>query len=61
MKKIVYDAVDSPALSKDLNPKDFGVDVLPHFVPESETDKTLVFESRFESGNLRRAIQLFEY
>lgn len=59
MNKIVYDLLDPP-LSKDLNPKDYGVDVLPWYVPNSEEDKTLVFESKFESGNLRRAIQLTE-
>lgn len=57
MNKIVYDLLDPP-LSKDLNPKDHGVDVLPFYVPQNEDDKTLVFESKFESGNLRRAIQL---
>ncbi len=57
MNKIVYDLLDPP-LSKDLNPKDYGVDMLPWYVPTSEEDKTLVFESKFESGNLRRAIQL---
>ena len=29
----------------------------PYYIPESEKDTTLVFESRFESGNLRRAYQ----
>ena len=57
MNKVVYDLLDPP-LSKDLNPKDNGVDVLPFYVPQSEDDKTLVFESKFKSGNLRRAIQL---
>jgi len=33
-----------------------GLDVLPFFIPQSKEDITLVFESRFESGNLRRAI-----
>jgi hypothetical protein len=28
----------------------------PYYVKENETDETLVFESRFESGNLRRAV-----
>jgi len=28
----------------------------PFYVKESENDNTLVFESRFESGNLRRAL-----
>ena len=61
MKKIVYDLNDNPAPTKDMNPKEYGVDVMPYYLPQSETDTTLVFESRFESGNLRRAIQLFEY
>jgi hypothetical protein len=30
----------------------------PWYVPEGSSDTTLVFESRFESGNLRRAIQV---
>lgn len=30
----------------------------PYYVPESEEDETLVFESRFESGNLNLAAKL---
>lgn len=35
----------------------------PYYVKQFEEDNTLVFESRFESGNLRRAVQVgdFEY
>jgi hypothetical protein len=29
-----------------------------YYTPKSETDKTLVFESRFESGNLQIASKL---
>jgi hypothetical protein len=29
-------------------------------VVDDPADRTLVFESRFESGNLRRAIQVYE-
>jgi hypothetical protein len=48
MNKIVYDVtLDPPPQSKDLNPKDYGVDVLPYYVPTGKTDTTLVFESRF--------------
>lgn len=62
MNKIVYDVtLDPPAQSRDLSPKDYGVDVLPYYVPAGKADTTLVFESRFESGNLRRAIQLLEF
>jgi hypothetical protein len=35
MNKIVYDIVDV-ALSKDLNPREYGVDFLPFYVPTSE-------------------------
>jgi hypothetical protein len=61
IKKIVYDLNENPALTKDLNPKNYNIDIMPYYLPQSETDTTLVFESRFESGNLRRAIQLFDY
>lgn len=33
----------------------------PFYKPSSPTDFTLCFESRFESGNLRRAIQVYEF
>lgn len=36
-------------------------DVAPFYIPTSAEDNTLLFESRFESGNLRRAIQVYEY
>ncbi len=29
---------------------------MPYYLPLSKDDTTLIFESRFESGNLRRAI-----
>ncbi|KAL0490549.1 cytosolic carboxypeptidase [Acrasis kona] len=32
-----------------------------YYVPIDDQDTTLFFESRFESGNLRRAIQVYEY
>eukprot|EP00347_Sterkiella_histriomuscorum_P022736 403337354 len=32
-----------------------------YYSPKSADDYTLVFESRFESGNLRRAIQVYEF
>jgi len=34
---------------------------LPFYSPTSKDDYTLIFESRFESGNLRRAIQVYEF
>ena len=33
----------------------------PYYQPSFKNDHTLVFESRFESGNLRRAIQVYEF
>jgi hypothetical protein len=32
--------------------------VLPYYLPQSRDDSLLVFESRFESGNLKRVIQI---
>lgn len=32
----------------------------PYYVKETENDSTLIFESRFESGNLRRALLVGE-
>ena len=32
----------------------------PYYVKDSEADQTLIFESRFESGNLRRALSIGE-
>ena len=39
----------------------FYTKLKPYYVKQSKTDNTLVFESRFESGNLRRAVQVGEY
>mmetsp|Transcript_13696 Transcript_13696/g.13414 ORF Transcript_13696/g.13414 Transcript_13696/m.13414 type:complete len:166 (-) Transcript_13696:466-963(-) len=33
----------------------------PYYSPKTPEDYTLIFESRFESGNLRRAIQVYEF
>lgn len=33
----------------------------PYYFKQEPSDKTLIFESRFESGNLRRAVQVGEY
>lgn len=44
-----------------MNSKDYGMDVLPYYIPTSKEDTTIVFESRFESGNLRRAIQMYQF
>ena len=48
MNKIVYDVtMDPPPQTKDLDPKDYDLDVLPYYLPTNRTDNTLVFESRF--------------
>lgn len=36
------------------------VTVEPYYVPKDTNDKTLVFESRFESGNLAAAVKINE-
>jgi hypothetical protein len=42
-KTIVYDLGDNPAQSKNMNPKDYDIDVLPYYIPENESDTRLVF------------------
>ena len=32
----------------------------PYYTKENDQDNTLIFESRFESGNLRRAVKIGE-
>jgi cytosolic carboxypeptidase protein 2/3 len=61
LNRIVYDSVDTSPFTKDLEPRSLGLDVLPYYLPLSKDDTTLIFESRFESGNLRRAIQIYDY
>lgn len=33
----------------------------PYYIKQDDNDNTLIFESRFESGNLRRAVQVGDY
>ena len=73
LNRIVYDCVDPSIYTKvliiyisffiinifeDIDPGVMDMTILPFFIPNSKKDTTLVFESRFESGNLRRAIQM---
>merc|ERR1719262_1550345 len=37
------------------------VDLPSYYISDLDEDRTLVFESRFESGNLRRAVQVYEH
>ena len=46
LNKIVYDQVEAP-LTRIIDPKTFGVDLLPYYIPTSPSDTTLVFEARF--------------
>jgi hypothetical protein len=43
---------------KSYNPTNSSAIVLPYYTPFDENDKTLVFESRFECGNLAIALKL---
>ena len=56
LNRIVYDSVDPSPFTKDIDPKQYNIDVMPYYIPQSKEDTTLIFESKFESGNLRRAI-----
>ncbi|CAD8070138.1 unnamed protein product [Paramecium sonneborni] len=61
LNKVVFDCADPSPFTKDIDPATYGLEVLPYYLPQSKEDSTLVFESRFESGNLRRAIQICDY
>lgn len=49
MNRVVYDCNESAPFTSSES----------YYTPSSENDVTLIFESRFESGNLRRAIQVY--
>ena len=54
MNRVVFDSIDvSPYNGEAVPPEG---EVAPFYVPQNADDNTLLFESRFESGNLRRAI-----
>lgn len=61
LNRIIYDCVEESNYTKEINPLQYDMLQLPYYLPTSEEDTTLVFESRFESGNLRRAIQIREF
>ncbi len=61
MNKLVFDSSDQSIYTSHLNPKEYDMDILPYYLPTSPDDNTLIFESRFESGNLRRAIQMYVF
>mmetsp|Transcript_16693 Transcript_16693/g.21098 ORF Transcript_16693/g.21098 Transcript_16693/m.21098 type:complete len:182 (+) Transcript_16693:689-1234(+) len=60
--RVVYDAVNpSNYWTNGEAPSAKDGELPRYYVAHSENDSTLEFESRFESGNLRRAIQVSEY
>lgn len=70
LNRVVYDCIDPSPISHNhtaADPKPYHIPHVgqchlpPYYQPLSPTDNTLVFESRFESGNLRRAIQVYEF
>lgn len=69
LNRVVYDCLDKSPMNNEswaLGPtaNDNGDQLVyskklrPYYTPLGPEDTTLVFESRFESGNLRRAIQV---
>jgi len=53
-ERLVYDCMDCTERKPDGS-------FVPYYKPFAEQDLTLVFESRFESGNLRRVVQIAPY
>ena len=64
MNRVVYDSIDpSPYTGAKAGQPTAPVDgeVAPFYILQNSEDNTLLFESRFECGNLRRAIQVYEF
>jgi len=59
--RIVYDSADPNINRPFAHYTGTTETLLPYYEPTNDSDTTLVFESRFESGNLRRAVQVQEY
>jgi len=53
MNRVVYDSIDPSPYQTGEAPEG---EITTFYVPKDDQDNTLLFESRFESGNLRRAI-----
>ena len=70
--RVVYDSIEPNPIKAKVSPtgkslprpgtndKPGVVELDPYYVLKDQSDSTLVFESRFESGNLRRAIQVYD-
>jgi hypothetical protein len=62
MNRVVYDCVDTAAPEGEpAEDCDNDQTFAPYYQATFVNDHTLEFESRFESGNLRRAIQVYEF
>lgn len=59
MNRVVYDCIDPSPHSEPISVPEG--DLPPYYIATTEEDVTLFFESRFESGNLRRAVQVYDY
>ncbi len=58
LNRVVYDSIEPNPAAKSKTPQAAG-EVRQYYEPTGPDDDTLIFESRFESGNLRRAIQIY--
>ena len=58
LNRLIYDSVEQSYFHEKFNVSGIKLDVLPYYIPKNTEDITLIFESRFESGNLRRAIHV---
>jgi hypothetical protein len=58
LNRVVYDSIEPNPAWKSKKPLAPG-EVRRYYDPSGPDDDTLIFESRFESGNLRRAIQIY--
>ena len=60
LNKLVYDSINASPFNPSAAELPDGT-LPPYYVQQAESDTTLVFESRFECGNLRRALQIYEF
>jgi cytosolic carboxypeptidase protein 2/3 len=55
LNRVVYDCLEPSPFQEQKSATE------PYYILKSADDPTLIFESRFESGNLRRATQIFDF
>jgi hypothetical protein len=60
MNRVIYDSIDPSPFNNAQKVQPVEGEVAPFYNLTSPEDSTLLFESRFECGNLRRAIQVYE-